>query len=323
MAVAKHVHALVHAVFAQHLRAEQPPRAFLDDELDHHRRRAGIIMRVAVVARQAGEKTEARLRRLRAVEAGEAGRHVQHAHDGRAERAGISQLRARRVRAGDAALPVGRAGQRDARPRAGERVHGFRRVAHGVNVGIGGFHAAVGFHAAGHADFQAGGLGQFHFRLHADAQENQIRRAACCRRRIPRRRCVNRVALASGLEIKIGAANLVLQMRGHVAVQQRQNVRIALDDRDVDAAMMKRLGHFQPDEPAADDHGALRFVFVHEAGDAIHVRDVAQREDVRQLDAGNRRHDRLCALAQDEFVVSHVALRAVRRLARGWFWRRG
>ena len=58
----------------------------------------------------------------------------------------------------------------------GECVHGFRGVANGVDIGIGRLHAAVGFHAAGHADFESGGFGEFHFRFHADAQENQIRR---------------------------------------------------------------------------------------------------------------------------------------------------
>ena len=154
-------------------------------------------------------------------------------------------------------------------------------------------------------------FGEFHFGLHADAQKNQIRRELAA---------VGEFDAVAGkfcrvgvrLEIKVVAANLVLQMRGHVAVEQRQDVRAAFDDRDVDAAMMKRLGHLQSDETAADDDGVFRFSFVHELRDAIHVRDVAQRENVRQFHAGNRRHDGLRALAQNEFVVSHVACRTVR-----------
>ena len=46
-----------------------------------------------------------------------------------------------------------------------------------------------------------------------------------------------------------------------------------------------------------------------ERRDAVHVRDVAQCENMRQVRAGNGRHDGLGALAQDEFVVRHIALR--------------
>ncbi len=42
------------------------------------------------------------------------------------------------------------------------------------------------------------------------------------------------------------------------------------------AAMMKRLGHFQSDEAAADDDGALRPALVQKRDNAVHVRDVAQ-----------------------------------------------
>ena len=55
-----------------------------------------------------------------------------------------------------------------------------------------------------------------------------------------------------------------------------------------------------------------RLPFVEEGGDAVHIRDVAQGENMRQVRARNGRHDCLCALAQDEFVVRHVALFAIR-----------
>ena len=195
---------------------------------------------------------------------GETNGHVQHAHDGRAERPGINHPRARRIRAGNAPLPVCRPGQRDARPRAGERVRRFRRIAHRINVRVGRFHAAVGFHAAGRADFQAGSFGEFHFRLHAHAQQDQVRRelAAIGQLDAIAREPARRLAFV--LKSKSRAANLVLQVRRHVAVQQRQDVRVAFNDGDVEAAMMKRLGHFQPDEAAADDDGALGPAFVHE-----------------------------------------------------------
>ena len=76
-------------------------------------------MRMAVIPGQAGEKTEPGFCTLRTVEAGESDGHVQHAHDGRAERTGICELRTGGIRARDAALPVRRTGKRDARPCAG------------------------------------------------------------------------------------------------------------------------------------------------------------------------------------------------------------
>ena len=78
------------------------------------------------------------------------------------------------------------------------------------------------------------------------------------------------------------------------------------------AAMVKCLRHFQPDKSAADDDRVTRLPFVQEGGDAVHVRDVAQGENMRQIRAGNGRHDCLRTLAQDKLVVRHVALPAIR-----------
>src|ERR1039458_2102095 len=79
-------------------------------------------------------------------------------------------------------------------------------------------------------------------------------------------------------------------------------------------AMVKRFRHFQSDKSAADHHCMTRFSFVDEGGDSVHVRYVAQGENMRQSCAGDGRHDWLRALAQDEFVERHVALTTIRCL---------
>lgn len=178
---------------------------------------------------------------------------------------------------------IGRAGQGDPRAGSGQGVYRLGGVAHGVNVRVRGFHAPVGLYATGGADFHAGGSRQSDLRFDADTEEDEIGR---------QRGAIGELDPGGSkgggtrldAEIEVRPAGGILQVRGHVGIEQGKNVRIALHDRDVDAAPVKGLGHLQADEAAADDHRATRLAFGDEGHDAVHIGYVAQGEDVRQID---------------------------------------
>ena len=175
----KNVGPLVHAVFAHDLRAQQASGPFFGNDLDPHRPRAGIITGVVGVNRYAGEEAESGFGSLRAVEAGEPRGHVQNTDNGSSKRAGIDKVPARRIGPCDAALAVGRAGQRNARARAGEHVRCFGGIAHGVDVRVGRLHAGVDFDAASNANFKPRAFGKFDFGANAHAEQDQFRRNKC------------------------------------------------------------------------------------------------------------------------------------------------
>ena len=130
---------------------------------------------MAVVAGQAGEEAKPGLGRLRTGQAGCRCSHMKHANDRSAQGAGIGEMPSRGIRSGNAALAVGRTGKRNAGARAGQRMRGFRCVAHCVNVRIRRFQPGVGLHTPGDPDFDSGFLGETDLGLHAHAEKNQFR----------------------------------------------------------------------------------------------------------------------------------------------------
>ena len=116
----ENIDALIDAIFTHDLRAQQAACSFFGNDLDARSVLSRIVAGVVVVARHAGKETEARLGGLRAGQARCSCCHMQDAHDRGAQRAGIPEISARGVRARDAALAVGRPGQRNTRARAGK-----------------------------------------------------------------------------------------------------------------------------------------------------------------------------------------------------------
>ena len=72
--------------------------------------------------------------------------------------------------------------------------------------------------------------------------------------------------------------------------------------------MIKSFGHLETDVPAADHKGAARLPLRQGGEDSIHIAETAQAKDMRQVDAGNRRCNRLGSLTEDQPV------RGIRRL---------
>jgi hypothetical protein len=92
---------------------------------------------------------------VRAIETSESRSPIQDPDDKGLKGAGIEEVAAGRVGSGDAALAIGRAGQRNARARTGEHVSGFGGITHGINIGVSGLHASVDFDTTGECRSQA------------------------------------------------------------------------------------------------------------------------------------------------------------------------
>ena len=188
---------------------------------------------------------------------------VEDLADGRALAAAVDAGAAEDVVGGDAALAVGRPGQRNDRPPAAGRAGDLDGVAHGADGGVAGPHVLVDDDAAGRADLQARLARQSRLRPHAHRQDHQAagdRLAAReVRRQPPAFRGDGRDARpqpqvhAVGLQVLVDGGD-------HLRVGGDEDLRGQFDQRDLQAPLPQGLGHLQADVPAADDHGPCGFV---------------------------------------------------------------
>ncbi len=93
----------------------------------------------------------------------------------------------------------------------------------------------------------------------------------------------------------------------HFPVQGRQHLVLQLDNRGGNALTHEVLDQLQADEPGPDDDGLLD-ALVHAGLDAVHVLQVAQREDAGQVDAGHRGPQGRCPGCEDQFVVALLVI---------------
>ena len=165
------------AVLAEHLRAEETAVGFAEEDFRRDVLGAGIVARVRI--RVEVDLLEIRVAKLREDLLADAGLG-DHALEDLADR-GALRAAETGVAPGDhfgrdAALAVGRPGQRDERPLAGDEILDFDRVAHGEDIRVAGAHLLVDADAAALADLDAGHLRQRRLRPHADRQDHDVRR---------------------------------------------------------------------------------------------------------------------------------------------------
>ena len=117
-----------------------------------------------------------------------------------------------------------------------------------------------------------------------------------------------------GLEVKVRATNLILQIGRHVAVQQGNDVGITFHDGHVHPPVVKRLRHFHANEAASDHDRVLWLLLIQIRDNPVHVRDIPQGADMGKLHAGNRRNNGLGPLAEDQLVVGDIRNLTIRSL---------
>ena len=168
---------LVHPVLADRLRAEETAVRLPEDDFDRQVFGARIVPRMGV-------RVEVDLLVIRVAEpdehlladAGPGGRGPEQPDDRAALGAAVTGVAAGDHIGRDAALPVGRPGQRDERPLAGDEVFDLDRIADREDVRVAGVHLIIDADPAERADLEPGLFRQLVLRAHADAEDHEVGR---------------------------------------------------------------------------------------------------------------------------------------------------
>ena len=192
---------------------------------------------------------------------------------------------------GNPALAIRRSGQRHLRRFAGHEVLDLDGVSHRVDVRIGGLQMLIDLDATTRTDPQPRIDRQLVFGTHPDPQDHQLSRQT--RTRLQHDREVSRPLLEclGGLaqQQRHASGYQVLGERcRHLLVEGRQYLILQLDHRDPDAPAHQVLDQLETDEPRPH-HDRPLDPMVDATLDLVHVLQVAQGEDARQVDTGNRR----------------------------------
>ena len=232
----------------------------MEEQLQHHRLRAGIVpgmmgrMDVDLAVRPLGPPQG--LFRC----AGHGGRKLEDAHDRRSLRPSIAGGTTEDVVGGDAALPIRRAGQRNLRGLAGDKILDLDRVAHRVDVGVAGQEVIVDADASPRPDLQPGLDRQLVLRADAHAENHELGRQLLARVQ-PHDQPVGGLLKTHGRLAKqhghaLGGERLD-DRRGHFLVQRRQDLVLQFDERRGNAPPHEVLDQFQPDEACATTTACL------------------------------------------------------------------
>ena len=214
------------------------------------------------------------------------------------------------VLAGDPALQVRQVAVGRVDLLAGEDVGGLDAVADGVDVRVRGLHVLVHDDAARLPDLQPGvprepGVGRDADRDHGelafelgpvgelDADEPAV--------------------LAEELgdavvENDVGALapNVKFDELGELPVEEGEDLRQELDDRDLDPREAQRLAGLDADQTAADDDGLLRRPLVADLPQEVGILHRLERGDALEVNARERRELGRRAGRQNELVVRQV-----------------
>ena len=316
----QHVDALVHAVEADDLRAEEAQRALFVEHLHGHGLAAGIVGGVAGRGEHHLVIGKARGFGGALVEAGGRRRHVKELDHAAAPGGAVNTVQTGDVVRRHAALLVGRPREGDERRLMRDAVFHLHRVAHGVDVRVRGAHVLVHEYAAARAHLQPRRLGKAAVRGNADGEDDHLRGDGRADVHVRDHLPVLFFKAGHGAaqpQRKPLGAELGVDKGGHVRVQRAQKLLHLFHDGHLRAALGEVFRHFQPDEAAADHRRRGGPLFIHELADAQRVLHRAQCEDVFSVDARQRRHHGARAGGEHQFVVAFLKLPAAFEVAHG------
>ena len=217
-----------------------------------------------------------------------------------------------RVAAGDvvgchASLAVRRACERENHRLASQDVFRLHGVAHRPNPRIARAHAGIHLDPAGGADFQTCFAGEGGFGPNSERQNHQV--AIECRTGFdedlgsavfPRSKSCDRLA-----EEELASAFLesLADQHGHLGIEIREDFLLHFHQRDAQAAMEEVFGHFDADVAPADYDGRGRAARGDPFADAVGIRNRANRENSRKINARQRGTDRRGTGRKNQRVV--------------------
>jgi len=301
----RHVHALVARARPHRLGAQELARALVHHQLEDHRPgRRHVVGPVrirhqhrdgGIAALPGGGLGQARPRHAEVKDL--ADRAAQHARE--------PVLPAADVDGGHAALLVGRRAHGHVAGLARDEVGAFRAIARRVDIRVRGAQSGIHPQRAGGADLQPGLPGQFHIRLHADAQDHQVRGQPPAVRHDSRHlpRPFERLDLGMGHHLDAVSFHVLLHQPRHFPIQHAQNLRQPFHHRHPAAALHQRLDGFHANQAAADHHHVPPVVPGEPGLDGIRVRHAVQGEDVGQRCVGDGGDDGAGPGGQHQLVV--------------------
>ena len=129
-------------------------------------------------------------------------------------------------------------------------------------------------------------------------------------------RSVGHDLLESRTHVDLNAVPLEFnfQRLRHFAVKQRQDLRLQFDQRGRQAAPHQLFDHLQTNEPGSHHHRMAPGILLQRRIDAIRVLQVAQRIDVRRINALERRHNRLRAGCEDQLGIGLLIGRTINEI---------
>ena len=266
---------------------------------------AGVVARMEVhllEARHAGAP--------QALLARAGGRHgqAQHAH----HRRGLYPAKLRRA-SGDGlgrhpALAIRRARERQHGVLSRHHVRHFDHVADRPDVRIGRAHLRIDDDAAARTDLEAGRLGQLGLGSHADGEDDEIGWKTGAALRDHDQAAVSPLVDAgqpvAEMELHALRDQVLHEWDRDLRIERGHDLRQLFQHGHGESAMDQVLDHLQSDESAADDDRGAGAAIGNPGTNTAGVRNVAHREDARQVHARQRWPDRRRARRQDQRVVT-------------------
>ncbi len=234
--------------------------------------------------------------------------HAEDLHHARPQRTAVAAVAATDVLGRDAALAIGRPGQRDQGRLTAHTVGDRDRVAHREDAGIAAAQMVIHGDAAPGAEVQAGGGRQLAVRAYSHGHDHQVRLQAFAAlqhdgERAVRRRPLDRGGGLAQVQHNALAGQLLVQRFRHLGVQGAQDVRQNVDQMHLEATRPEVLRHLDADEPGADDRGPA-YALLQARQDAVHVPQRPEGVHPGTVCARDRRHHRPRPRGQDQRVVT-------------------
>ena len=249
---------------------------------------------------------KARLFGVGLVEAGGGGGHVKELQHGAALGAGVAAVPAADIVRGDAPLLVRRARQRYHRILAGDIVLHLHRIAHGVDIRVGGLHPLVHNDAALEPQLQPGLGGQAAVGADAYGQHHHVGMEGS---RVLQQHVHAPVLLLKALhgeaqsQLHPVAAHLVVDIGGHVGVEGVHQLFGPLDNGNIQAQLPQVLRQLQAYEAAPRQHGGFGLLLHHVIPYLKAILHGAQGEELVYPRSGELWLGGLCSGGEDELVV--------------------
>ena len=168
-------------------------------------------------------------------------------------------------------------------------------VTDGVDIGVARAQMLVHLDTVGGTDHQTGALGKLRVRAHADREHDHICRKLHAAGQGYRQGPVGvpdeRLDAIAQMHLDAVCLQFLMGIRGHVRIEETENLGQHLDERDIDLLLPQVLRYFDADEAAANDDRLLR-AGMDRLDNAVHVRDHPQRVDSLVFDTLDGRTQR-------------------------------